>query len=122
MAVPDLVRRVSASVTLLAALFSGSAIAGDSAQFDAIGYSPDGRYFAFEQFGIQDGSGFAYSEIFIIDLQTDSFVAGAPFRERILPPRAQDLRAALGLPDGAPDAWLTARIAGGALRSRAGKG
>ena len=39
----------------------------------------------------------------------------APFRERILPPRAQDLRAALGLPDGAPDAWLTARIAGGAI-------
>ncbi|AEQ53415.1 DUF2259 domain-containing protein [Pelagibacterium halotolerans] len=59
------------------------ALAGDSAQFDAIGYSQDGRYFAFEQFGIQDGSGFAYAEIFLIDLSTDSFVGGAPFETRI---------------------------------------
>lgn len=59
------------------------AFAGDSAQFDAIGYSQDGRYFAFEQFGIQDGSGFAYAEIFLIDLSIDSFVGGAPFDVRI---------------------------------------
>ncbi len=39
----------------------------------------------------------------------------APFQTRILPPRAGDLRAALGLPDGDPDAWLAARIAEGAI-------
>ncbi|QCB53488.1 double-strand break repair helicase AddA [Sphingopyxis sp. PAMC25046] len=39
----------------------------------------------------------------------------APFRERILPPRAQDLRAALGLPDGDPEAWLAAQIADGGV-------
>lgn len=39
----------------------------------------------------------------------------APFRTRILPPRGHDLRMALRLPDGDPDAWLAARIAEGAI-------
>lgn len=82
MALVDLVRRASASLLMLGACVT-PAVAGDSAQFDAIGYSEDGRYFAFEQFGIQDGSGFPYSEIFLIDLDTDDFVGGSPFRARI---------------------------------------
>ena len=60
-----------------------AAQAGDRAQFNPLGYSGDGRYFAFEQFGIQDGSGFPYSEIFLIDLDTDRFAGGSPFRVRI---------------------------------------
>lgn len=64
-------------------LLAFPALAGDSAQFNALGYSQDGRYFAFEQFGIQDGSGFPYSDIFLIDLDTDRFTGGAPFRARI---------------------------------------
>ena len=82
MALVDLVRRASVSLFVLV-LGAAPALAGDSAQFSAIGYSEDGRYFAFEQFGIQDGSGFPYSEIFLIDLDTDDFVGGAPFRARI---------------------------------------
>lgn len=39
----------------------------------------------------------------------------APFRTRILPPRAHDLRAALGLPGGDGAAWLMERLAGGAI-------
>lgn len=81
MALKDLVRQVSASLVLV--FWAAQAIAAESAQFSAIGYSEDGRYFAFEQFGIQDGSGFPYSEIFLIDLDTDSFVGGAPFEARI---------------------------------------
>lgn len=45
-----------------------------------IGYSPDGRYFAFEQFGEQDGSGFAYAEVQVIDTETDRHVEGTPVR------------------------------------------
>ena len=82
MALVDLVRPVSVSLAALT-LAIGPALAGDSAQFNAIGFSEDGQYFAFEQFGIQDGSGFPYSDIFLIDLDTDSFVGGAPFRARI---------------------------------------
>jgi ATP-dependent helicase/nuclease subunit A len=39
----------------------------------------------------------------------------APFRERILAPKAHDLRAMLDLPDGDAAQWLGARIAGGAV-------
>jgi predicted secreted protein len=57
--------------------------AGDYASRHVIGFSPDGRYFAFEQYGVQDGSGFPYAEIFIIDTQADSRVAGSPVRIRL---------------------------------------
>ena len=61
--------------------FAAPALAGDRAQFDAIGFSPDGRYFAFEEFGIQDGSGFRYSNIYVLDLPADKWV-GTPVRIR----------------------------------------
>ena len=55
------------------------ALAADNALLNVIGYSADGHYFAFEEFGVHDGSGFAFSNVFVIDLTADSFVAGAPF-------------------------------------------
>lgn len=66
-------------VLLLAAI---PARAADNAERAIIGFSPDGRYFAFEQYGIQDGSGFPYSEIFVVDLDANSWVKGSPFREK----------------------------------------
>ena len=71
------------ALSALLALSPLPALAGDSAQFNALGFSADGRYFAFEQFGIQDGSGFPYSDIFLIDLDTDSFAGGTPVRARV---------------------------------------
>jgi predicted secreted protein len=52
--------------------------AADGAKFRAIGFSKDSRYFAFEQYGVQDGSGFAYTDIFMLDLSNDSWVKGSP--------------------------------------------
>lgn len=60
-----------------------SAGAADNAERAVIGFSPDGRYFAFEQYGVQDGSGFPYSEIFVVDLDANQWVKGSPFRERV---------------------------------------
>lgn len=60
-----------------------SARAADNAERAVIGFSPDGRYFAFEQYGVQDGSGFPYSEIFVIDVNANSWVKGSPFRARV---------------------------------------
>ncbi len=68
-----------AALALLAAL-TAPALAGDRALIDLIGFSPDARYFAFEEFGIQDGSGFAYSSIYLLDLTNDSWVVGTPIR------------------------------------------
>jgi predicted secreted protein len=71
--------RLAASVGTLLAL-SLPAMAGDRAGIDIIGYSEDARYFAFEEFGIQDGSGFAYSAIYMVDLVEDAWVVGTPVR------------------------------------------
>jgi predicted secreted protein len=52
--------------------------AADYALANIIGYSEDLRYFAFEEFGVQDGSGFAYSSYYVVDLQEDRWVVGTP--------------------------------------------
>jgi predicted secreted protein len=59
------------------------ALAGDRALIDFIGYSEDGQYFAFEEFGTQDGSGFPYSNIFVLDVANDEWAAGTPVRVRL---------------------------------------
>ena len=47
--------------------------AGDYATLNVIGFSMDGKYLAFEEYGVQDGSGFPYSTIFIIDVAKNSY-------------------------------------------------
>lgn len=69
---------VIAGLTGLAA----PAEAGDRALLDVIGFSGDARYFAFEEFGIQDGSGFAYANVHVVDLASDTWVKGSPFKAR----------------------------------------
>jgi predicted secreted protein len=67
-------------VIVFGLLISTMAHGADGAQSRAIGFSPDGKYFAFEQYGNQDGSGFTYSDIFVLDLVNDKWVAGTPIR------------------------------------------
>ncbi|WP_428650167.1 DUF2259 domain-containing protein [Roseibium sp.] len=69
--------------TFLAILwFAPIAQAADTADLQVLGFSRDGTTFAFEQYGIQDGSGFPYSEIFVVDVIGDTWVAPSPFRFR----------------------------------------
>jgi predicted secreted protein len=74
--------RLGASLVLVLTLLAVPALAGDRALLDTIGYSADGQYFAFEEFGIGDGSGFAYSSIYVIDLKADKWTYGTPFEGR----------------------------------------
>lgn len=70
-------------VAVLAWLFvAPAASAGDTADFQLLGFSKNGDFFAFEQYGFQDGSGFPYSEIFVVDVIGDSWVKPSPFRLR----------------------------------------
>lgn len=71
---------VPALVTLL---FAGAASAGDIASFRSIGFSGDGKIFAYEEYGIQDGSGFPYSNIYAVDLTKDAYLPGTPFRVKL---------------------------------------
>jgi len=64
-------------------LLAPVASAGDYAYRDILGFSPDGKYFAFEEYGIQDGSGFPYANVFVIDTAKDDWVDGTPIRRRI---------------------------------------
>ncbi|QQR38887.1 DUF2259 domain-containing protein [Devosia rhizoryzae] len=76
------VLRAATSLFLAASFFASPAVAGDRALIDFVGFSEDFRYFAFEEFGEQDGSGFAYSNVYVVDLSTDSWVVGTPIRVR----------------------------------------
>ena len=68
------------AIGALLAISTASALAGDAAARRIIGFSPDGAYFAFEQYGELDAGASAsgYSEIDIIDTRTDEFVGGKP--------------------------------------------
>lgn len=59
------------------------AVAGDTAEIAILGFSGDGSVFAFEEYGIQDGSGFPYANRYYIDTATDRHVEGTPLRVRI---------------------------------------
>ena len=73
--------RLAASLFGLLMLLT-PALAGDRALVNFIGYSEDGKYFAFEEYGTQDGSGLAYSSIYVIDLANDMWTYGTPFDAR----------------------------------------
>lgn len=60
--------------------FIAPASAADNADSALLGFSPDGRYFAFEEYGVQDGSGFPFSSIYVIDTTSDQWVSGTPIR------------------------------------------
>jgi predicted secreted protein len=72
-----------ASTLASMALLAAPAQAGDAAQFNPLGFSADGRYFAFEAYGIQDGSGFPYASLTILDVAEDKWAAGSPFDVRM---------------------------------------
>lgn len=78
-------RRLSvlATAALLQFVPLGYAHAGDVAQLEILGFSQDGSVFAFEEYGVQDGSGFPYANRYYIDTANDSFIKGTPVRVRI---------------------------------------
>jgi predicted secreted protein len=64
------------ALIMLASLVASSlALAGDEATLDFIGFSRDGRHLAFEQYGTQDGSGFPYSEMYVVDVASNTLAS-----------------------------------------------
>lgn len=69
---------------LLAMILSGiPSHAAEFSEFRPIGFSADGAVFAFEEFGVQDGSGFPFANRFFINTATDSFLPGSTVRVTI---------------------------------------
>jgi len=50
--------------------------AGDVATFMDLGFSADGRYYAFGQYGIESGTLKPWADIFLIDVPKNNFVSG----------------------------------------------
>jgi predicted secreted protein len=73
-------RSLVAGIAILAA---APASAGDASTLNILGFSDDGGVFAFEEYGVQDGSGFPYATRFYIDTANDSFLPGTPIRVRL---------------------------------------
>jgi predicted secreted protein len=66
------------ALALAATAATPGALAGDGSAVNILGFSADGRYFAFEQYGEQDGSGSLYSTITVIETVGDRPVKGMP--------------------------------------------
>jgi predicted secreted protein len=76
-------RQIISGVFSLSLLLASSlAKAADGATLGFMAYSPDTHYFAFEQLGVEDGSGSAYAEIFVLDLEKNTWLGNSPFREK----------------------------------------
>ena len=72
------------AVCLLAQLATLVAVrAGDVAGLEILGFTKDGGVFAFEEYGVQDGSGFPYANRYYIDINDDTFLKGTPIKIRL---------------------------------------
>jgi len=72
--------RFGPAILLALALVAGApgARAGDGSAIHVLGFSADGRYFAFEQYGEQDGSGTLHSTITAQEVTGERLVKGMP--------------------------------------------
>lgn len=59
---------------------SAAGFAGDTAQRNILGFSSNGTWFAFEEYGISDGSGAPFANIFVLNLDQDKWAKGTPIR------------------------------------------
>ncbi len=72
-----MIRRV---VLCICAMLASPVVAGHYTHDRIIGFSEDGRYFAFKTFGLQRGSGLPHATVYVVDLQENAWVPGSPFR------------------------------------------
>ncbi|MEM9733946.1 MAG: DUF2259 domain-containing protein [Pseudomonadota bacterium] len=61
-------------------LLINSSHAAEFSQSHVLGFSEDGQYFAWEEYGYQDGSGTPYLTLHVLDVANDSFAKGFPKR------------------------------------------
>jgi predicted secreted protein len=59
---------------LSALVFSAVAHAGDASTYKALGYSRDNKLFAFAEVGTQDGSGFAYAKVSVVNVAANTIL------------------------------------------------
>lgn len=73
-------RRFMAAIGFNLALGIAPASAGEASDLNILGFTADTGVFAFEEYGVQDGSGFPFANRFYIDIESDTYVRGTPIR------------------------------------------
>jgi len=68
-------------IRLVIVLFVGITgfLAGDTATFVDLGFSPDGKTYMFGQYGVQSGTLKPWADLFIVDVPKNNFVSGGRF-------------------------------------------
>ncbi|MCP4696866.1 MAG: DUF2259 domain-containing protein [Gammaproteobacteria bacterium] len=95
-------RRIIPIFFLAGLLLQTQAMAGDAATMDFMGFSKDGKYLAFEQYGVTGGRGTPYSEIFLVNVERNSYVT-KPFKTEM------DLSPEISENDAREENWKKAR-------------
>jgi len=72
-------KRLVLTITLILIAVTG-VFAGDKAELVNLGFSPDGRYFMFGQYGYSPETSKSYAEIYLVDVEKNSFVPGGIFK------------------------------------------
>ena len=70
-----MVRIIILALLLLTAT-SRMVAANDATAINVLGFSPEGRYFAFEEYGEFDASGMTYAYVRTIDVAANAFIKG----------------------------------------------
>ncbi|MCF7929657.1 MAG: DUF2259 domain-containing protein, partial [Spirochaetales bacterium] len=68
-------------VVVLITALSIPAVAGDIASFVNLGFSRDGNYFLFGQYGVGDSDGKPYAELYTVDVSKNSFASSGVKKE-----------------------------------------
>lgn len=63
-------------LTFVLAITALSVFGGDAAVFQNLGFSPNGRYFMFAQYGVSENSSLPYAQIFTVEVPRNRFVPG----------------------------------------------
>ena len=57
-----------------------SVFAGDVAEYTDLGFSPDGKYFVFAQYGVTDKDFEPYAEIYTVDVAKNDFLKNGIYK------------------------------------------
>jgi len=72
-------RKTRLSLVIVFLLGSIGFLAGDTATFVDLGFSPDGKTYMFGQYGVQSGTLKPWADLFIVDVPQNNFVNGGKF-------------------------------------------
>ncbi len=88
------------SIILLSLYLSANLFAGDVANFVNLGFSPNGNYFLFGEYGIVSNVQKAYANMWLVDVKRNSFVKGGVYSgeyETVIEPGESSLGSLLKL-------------------------